>query len=199
MLAAIVAAGCGRIAVWAAPEKIASAERTPAAVEADKLGHPARRGVRPDLRDAHRADGRLPRQPQRRGAGRVRALSRGLEQQWRNLDVCVAETVDRANPDDAGYTRLETREGPRRVGRPATAAVMYRNDIRLRGLSPGVNTAPPAGRDRDRRAASHGGGGGHRTHVRKPSATGIYINSRLSRASRLSAPQPAGSPISQLL
>src|ERR1700736_2742643 len=45
----------------------------------------------------------------------------------------------------------------------------------------------------------NGGGGGHRTHVRKPSATGIYINSRLSRASRLSAPQPAGSPISQLL
>jgi len=40
---------------------------------------------------------------------------------------------------------------------------------------------------------------GHRTHVRKPSATGIYIISRLSRASRLSAPQPAGSPISQLL
>ena len=48
-------------------------------------------------------------------------------------------------------------------------------------------------------ATSNGGGGGHRTHVRKPSATGIYIISRLSRASRLSAPQPAGSPISQLL
>ena len=29
--------GCGRIAVWAAPEKTASAERTPAAVEADKV------------------------------------------------------------------------------------------------------------------------------------------------------------------
>ena len=31
-----------------------------------------------------------------------------------------------------------------------------------------------------------GGGGGHRTHVRKPSATGIYIHSRLSFA--LAAP-----------
>jgi hypothetical protein len=49
------------------------------------------------------------------------------------------------------------------------------------------------------RLLPNGGGGGHRTHVRKPSATGIYIISRLSRASRLSAPQPAGSPISQLL
>ena len=36
-LATLVAAGCGRIAVWAAPEKTASAERTPAAVEADKV------------------------------------------------------------------------------------------------------------------------------------------------------------------
>ena len=49
------------------------------------------------------------------------------------------------------------------------------------------------------RLGRNGGGGGHRTHVRKSSATGIYIISRLSRASRLSAPQPAGSPISQLL
>jgi len=38
-----------------------------------------------------------------------------LEQQWRNLDVCVAERVDRANPDYARYMRLETREGPKRV------------------------------------------------------------------------------------
>lgn len=38
-----------------------------------------------------------------------------LEQQWRNLDVCVGETVDRANPDYAKYMRLETREGPKRV------------------------------------------------------------------------------------
>ena len=36
-LTALVGTGCGRIAVWAAPEKSASAERTPAAVEADKV------------------------------------------------------------------------------------------------------------------------------------------------------------------
>ena len=44
MLAALAATGCGRIAVWAAPEKIASAERTSAAVEADKLFWAALRG-----------------------------------------------------------------------------------------------------------------------------------------------------------
>jgi len=38
-----------------------------------------------------------------------------LENQWRNLDVCVGETVDRARPDYARYMRLETWEGPRRV------------------------------------------------------------------------------------
>src|ERR1051325_877686 len=36
-LALAAAAGCGRIAVWAAPEKTASAERTPAALAADKV------------------------------------------------------------------------------------------------------------------------------------------------------------------
>ena len=36
-LAFAAGAGCGRIAVWAAPEKTASAERTPAALEADKV------------------------------------------------------------------------------------------------------------------------------------------------------------------
>jgi hypothetical protein len=76
----------------------------------------------------------------------------GLEAQWRNLDVCVGERVDRANPDYARYMRLETREGPKRVcwnswiaphnvegfflnlgdmlvkaGQPQTAVVMYRN------------------------------------------------------------------------
>jgi len=75
-----------------------------------------------------------------------------LEHQWRNLDVCVGETVDRANPDYARYMALETREGPRRVcwnswiaphnfegfflnfgdmlvkaGQPALAVTMYRN------------------------------------------------------------------------
>jgi len=36
-LAALVATACGQIAVWTAPEKTASAKRTPAAVDADKL------------------------------------------------------------------------------------------------------------------------------------------------------------------
>src|SRR3984893_12893332 len=36
-LALAAAAGCGRIAVWTAPEKTASAERTSAALEADKI------------------------------------------------------------------------------------------------------------------------------------------------------------------
>jgi hypothetical protein len=38
-----------------------------------------------------------------------------IEAQWRNLDVCTGERVDRANPDYARYMRLETREGPKRV------------------------------------------------------------------------------------
>jgi hypothetical protein len=76
----------------------------------------------------------------------------GLEAQWLNLDVCVGERVDRANPDYARYMRLETKEGPKRVcwnswiaphnlegfflnfgdmlvkaGEPETAVTMYRN------------------------------------------------------------------------
>jgi len=39
----------------------------------------------------------------------------GLEAQWLNLDVCVGESVDRANPNYARYMRLETREGAKRV------------------------------------------------------------------------------------
>src|SRR5712692_760570 len=39
----------------------------------------------------------------------------GLDDQWRNLDVCVGGTVDRRHPDYAQYMRLETREGPKRV------------------------------------------------------------------------------------
>jgi hypothetical protein len=64
-----------------------------------------------------------------------------LEQQWRNLDVCTGEKVDRANPDYARYMPLETHEGPRRAcwnswnfgdmlvkaGRPEVAVVMYGN------------------------------------------------------------------------
>jgi hypothetical protein len=76
----------------------------------------------------------------------------GLEAMWRNVDVCVGEQVDRANPDYARYMRLETKEGPKRVcwnswiaphnfegfflnfgdmlvkaGEPDRAVVMYRN------------------------------------------------------------------------
>jgi hypothetical protein len=75
-----------------------------------------------------------------------------LEAQWLNLDVCVGERVDRANPDYVRFMRLETREGPKRVcwnswiaphnfegfflnfgdmlvkaGDPATAVKMYGN------------------------------------------------------------------------
>ena len=38
-----------------------------------------------------------------------------LRWQWQNLDACVGETVDRANPDYAGYMRYETAEGVKRV------------------------------------------------------------------------------------
>jgi hypothetical protein len=80
-----------------------------------------------------------------------------LEYQWRNVDACVGETVDRANPDYARYMRLDTREGPKRVcwnswiaphnfegfflnfgdmlvkaGEPETAVVMYGNARRAR-------------------------------------------------------------------
>ncbi|KJV06305.1 hypothetical protein [Methylocucumis oryzae] len=39
----------------------------------------------------------------------------GLEWQWRNLDVCVDETVDRNNPDFSKYMRLLTVQGNKRV------------------------------------------------------------------------------------
>ena len=39
----------------------------------------------------------------------------GLEWEWRNLDVCAQERIDRANPDYARYMKLETKEGPKRV------------------------------------------------------------------------------------
>ncbi|OQW31222.1 MAG: hypothetical protein A4E19_20555 [Nitrospira sp. SG-bin1] len=39
----------------------------------------------------------------------------GLEWQWRNLDVCVQERVDRTKPDYAKYMPLETTEGTKRV------------------------------------------------------------------------------------
>ncbi len=38
-----------------------------------------------------------------------------LQAQWRNLDVCVGERVDRTNPDYARYMRLKTTDGPKRA------------------------------------------------------------------------------------
>jgi hypothetical protein len=39
----------------------------------------------------------------------------GLEWEWRNLEVCVQERIDRANPDYAKYMTLETKEGAKRA------------------------------------------------------------------------------------
>jgi hypothetical protein len=39
----------------------------------------------------------------------------GLEWQWRTLDVCVQERIDRTNPDYSKYMALETKEGPKRA------------------------------------------------------------------------------------
>jgi hypothetical protein len=39
----------------------------------------------------------------------------GLEWEWRTLDVCVQERIDRANPDYAKYMALETKEGRQRA------------------------------------------------------------------------------------
>jgi hypothetical protein len=39
----------------------------------------------------------------------------GLEWQWREMDVCAQERIDRTNPDYSTYMALETREGPRRA------------------------------------------------------------------------------------
>jgi hypothetical protein len=39
----------------------------------------------------------------------------GLEWEWRNLDVCVEERIDRTNPDYTKYMALETKEGTKRV------------------------------------------------------------------------------------
>ncbi len=250
----VVAAGCGRIAVWAAPEKQPSAERSAAAVEADRLFWQALHGgdyekipdvltalkaaylanphdavtashvgwthiwrlgerarhlpVRPEITDdavlarkyfeeAVRlnpkearylgfyagllmAEGTIHKDEKmvRRGfytmkdavyawpefnyftAGYTAAAQsvdserfrEALEYQWLNLDVCVGEKVDRANPDYARYMRLETKDGPKRVcwnswiaphnfegfflnfgdmlvkaGQPEIAVAMYRN------------------------------------------------------------------------
>jgi hypothetical protein len=39
----------------------------------------------------------------------------GLEWEWRNLDVCAGEKIDRANPDYSKYMSTETKEGQKRV------------------------------------------------------------------------------------
>jgi hypothetical protein len=39
----------------------------------------------------------------------------GLEWEWRNLEVCVQEPIDRASPDYSKYMKLETKEGPKRA------------------------------------------------------------------------------------
>jgi hypothetical protein len=39
----------------------------------------------------------------------------GLEWEWRNLDVCVGERIDRTNPDYSKYLALETKQGPKRA------------------------------------------------------------------------------------
>jgi hypothetical protein len=39
----------------------------------------------------------------------------GLDMQWKNIDVCIGEKVDRQNPDGAKYMHLETTTGGKRV------------------------------------------------------------------------------------
>ena len=39
----------------------------------------------------------------------------GLEWEWQNLDICIGEKLDRADPDYSPYMSMETREGPKRA------------------------------------------------------------------------------------
>lgn len=39
----------------------------------------------------------------------------GVEWQWKTLDLCAKEKVDRTNPDFVPYMHLETQQGPQRV------------------------------------------------------------------------------------
>jgi hypothetical protein len=39
----------------------------------------------------------------------------GLDWQWRALDICIGQTLDRENPDYTRYLSLETTEGPKRA------------------------------------------------------------------------------------
>lgn len=79
-------------------------------------------------------------------------FAEALEAQWKNVDLCIGERIDRANPDYATFMRLETHAGPKRAcwnswiaphnlegfflnfgdmlvkaGQPETAVVMYGN------------------------------------------------------------------------
>jgi len=42
-------------------------------------------------------------------------FQRALEWQWKTIDVCVGEKIDRGNPDMSPYLHLATTEGPKRV------------------------------------------------------------------------------------
>jgi hypothetical protein len=42
-------------------------------------------------------------------------FQQGLEWEWENLDICIGETLERANPDYRRFIPLETREGVKRV------------------------------------------------------------------------------------
>ena len=51
-------------------------------------------------------------------SGRPRDSERfkeGLERQWRTLDLCSGEKIDRSNPDFGKYMSLATSEGPKRA------------------------------------------------------------------------------------
>lgn len=42
-------------------------------------------------------------------------FKQGLEDMWRNIDLCLGVSIDRSNPDYTRYMATETQEGPRRV------------------------------------------------------------------------------------
>ncbi len=42
-------------------------------------------------------------------------FKRGLEWQWKTLDICAGQKIDRQNPDYSPYMHLETQQGPARV------------------------------------------------------------------------------------
>lgn len=42
-------------------------------------------------------------------------FAEALEMQWRNIDICIGQRIDRSNPDFGPFMKLETREGPKRA------------------------------------------------------------------------------------